>query len=81
MTLGRPVRAEQVALADLTPERRGLADPYSAEGFRRLCNYYDRHGFHGGNSLVLRAILGRAPATFDGFWRAEQVRRVELSTA
>jgi hypothetical protein len=24
---------------------------------------YDRHGFHGGNSLVLRAILGREPRT------------------
>jgi hypothetical protein len=28
---------------------------------------YTAHGFHGGNNLVLRTILGRAPRTLDSY--------------
>jgi uncharacterized protein YbjT (DUF2867 family) len=61
---GRSVRAERVPLAEYGPARALLANPYSADGFRRLRRYYDAHGFHGGNALVLRTILGREPTTF-----------------
>jgi uncharacterized protein YbjT (DUF2867 family) len=60
--LGRPVRAEQVALEDYGPAGPLMANAYSREGFRRLRDYYDSFGFRGGNGLVLEAILGR-PAT------------------
>jgi len=73
-TLNRSVRAERVALLDYSPAGSLLTNPYSADGFRRLRSYYDRHGFHGGNSLVLAAILGRAPNDFAAFWRTEQAR-------
>jgi hypothetical protein len=28
---------------------------------------YDRHGFHGGNSLALRTILGREPRSLTDY--------------
>jgi uncharacterized protein YbjT (DUF2867 family) len=66
--LGRPVRAEQVALEDYGPAAGPLtANAYAREGFLRLRDYYDRFGFRGGNDLVLEAILGRAPTDFPGF--------------
>lgn len=61
---GRTVIAEDVdpdvALADLPAGdmRDGLAAMFAD---------YTAHGFHGGNSLVLRTILGRAPRTLDRF--------------
>lgn len=61
---GRPVRAERVPLSEYGPARRLMSNPYSADGFRRLRRHYDAYGFHGGNALVLRTILGREPATF-----------------
>lgn len=60
-SVGRPLRAEQVPLDDYAPAATLLANPYSADGFRRLRGYYDSHGFRGGNSLVLTSILGREP--------------------
>ncbi len=29
---------------------------------------YTAHGFHGGNRLALRTILGRTPRSLDGFF-------------
>jgi uncharacterized protein YbjT (DUF2867 family) len=77
--LRRPVRAVQTPFNDLTPARREIANPYSAEAFRRLHAYYNKYGFHGGNALVLSSILGRAPNTFDTFWQMEaDCRRAPL---
>lgn len=61
---GRPIRAERVPLSEYEPARPLLSNPYSADGFRALRRHYDAHGFHGGNALVLRTILGRDPAGF-----------------
>ncbi len=61
---GHPIRAQQAPLHDYAPARGLLSNPYSADGFRRLRRYYDEYGFHGGNSLVLSAILGRPPSDF-----------------
>jgi hypothetical protein len=38
--------------------------------------HYDRHGFPGGNALVLRAVLGREPRTLAGYL-AELAARTE----
>jgi uncharacterized protein YbjT (DUF2867 family) len=57
--IGRPLRAERTPLGQYGPADRLLANPYAAVGFGRLRDYYDRHGFRGGNPLVLEAILGR----------------------
>ena len=69
--LGRPVHAQQVPLADYGPAAALLANPYSGEGFLHLRDYYDEHGFSGGNSLVLTTLLGRPPTTFEDFCRAQ----------
>lgn len=50
---GERVTAEDMPSGALPP---GLPD-----GLRAMFADYDQHGFHGGNSLVLQAILGRAP--------------------
>ncbi|WP_410809736.1 NmrA family NAD(P)-binding protein [Micromonospora sp. 067-2] len=54
--VGRPVRAESTpaALPDSMPAPM-------REGLMRMLAHYDEHGFHGGNDLVLEAILGRRP--------------------
>lgn len=37
------------------------------EGLVSMFSAYDRQGFHGGNSLVLRSILGRSPRTIEDY--------------
>ena len=54
---GTPVTAEDAPTDALPP---GLPD-----GLRAMFADYDRHGFHGGNSLVLRALLGRSPRSIE----------------
>lgn len=53
---GRPLRAEDSDDVPTGPE--GLATMFAD---------YDRHGFHGGNSLVLQAILQREPRSVADF--------------
>ena len=53
--LGRPVRAETMPV----PRTGDGVD----EGLNAMITHYDRHGFHGGNPLVLTALLGREPRT------------------
>jgi hypothetical protein len=53
------VAGREVTAADLPPGSE--LPPGQPEGLGTMFAEYDRHGFHGGNSLVLRAILGREP--------------------
>lgn len=53
---GREVIAEDLPAGSTLP-------PGQPDGLGAMFAEYDRHGFHGGNSLVLRAILQRAPRT------------------
>jgi uncharacterized protein YbjT (DUF2867 family) len=62
--IGREVRAEQTPMSSYGLAAGQLNHPFSAEGFGRLRDYYGKHGFRGGNSLVLEAILGRPPRDF-----------------
>jgi uncharacterized protein YbjT (DUF2867 family) len=63
---GRTVVAEDVtahvALSDM---------PAGAmrDGLEAMFDDYTAHGFHGGNNLVLRTILGRAPRSLDNYLR------------
>jgi uncharacterized protein YbjT (DUF2867 family) len=43
--------------------------PYLIDGLRRMFAFYERSGFPGGNSLVLRTILGRAATDYESFFR------------
>jgi len=73
--LAAPGMADRVRLAELMTAAAGrdvIAEdlpagftlpPGQPDGLGAMFAEYDRHGFHGGNSLVLRAILQRAPRT------------------
>lgn len=37
------------------------------DGLTAMFADYTAYGFHGGNNLVLRTILGRAPRTLDNY--------------
>lgn len=56
---GRHIAAEDLPAEALPP---GLPD-----GLRAMFADYDRHGFHGGNSLVLQAALGHAPRSITDY--------------
>jgi hypothetical protein len=38
------------------------------DGLKAMFADYTAHGFHGGNNLVLRTILGRAPRSLDAYF-------------
>lgn len=69
---------DRMRLAELFAEASGIpitaadlpagALPASLpEGLRAMFADYDEHGFHGGSSLVLHSILGRAPRTVEDY--------------
>ncbi len=61
---GRTVVAE-----DVDPERAlgGMPDGSMRDGLVAMFRDYTAYGFHGGNNLVLRTILGRAPRTVEDY--------------
>lgn len=60
--LGFPVQAAQVPF-DEWAASVNLPQGPRREGMRRLYEHYDRHGFPGGNALVLGSVLDREPRT------------------
>jgi hypothetical protein len=64
--LGFPVKAAEVPF-DEWADAAGLPAGARREGMCRLYEHYDRHGFPGGNDLVLRGILGREPRTLEQY--------------
>jgi uncharacterized protein YbjT (DUF2867 family) len=64
--LGFPVKAAQVPFQEWADSVHLPLGP-RREGMRRLYEHYDRHGFPGGNDLVLRDILERTPRTLQQF--------------
>lgn len=62
---GRSVVAE-----DVPPEAALSEMPAGEErdGLKAMFADYSAHGFHGGNNLVLRTILGRAPRSLDAYF-------------
>jgi uncharacterized protein YbjT (DUF2867 family) len=45
----------------------GALPPSLPQGLRTMFAEYDRHGFHGGNSLVLSSILGHSPRSLEDY--------------
>lgn len=67
--LDKPIRAEQVSLADLEAKaRKGGADDDRVEQMKIMNQHYDRYGFLG-NPNVLRWILEQEPQTFENYVR------------
>jgi uncharacterized protein YbjT (DUF2867 family) len=64
--LGRPITAVQIPLDQFASQ---LPEGPFRDGMRRMMTHYDKHGLPGGNSLVLRSILGREPRSMEGYFR------------
>ena len=58
--LGRTIKAVAPPFEEWA-RRSGIVDGPTKDALKRMFAHYDAHGFPGGNSLVLRAILGREP--------------------
>ncbi len=58
--MGRTIEAGEAAFKEWV-QAAHINDPAIKEGLARMYANYNRYGFPGGNSLVLRAILGREP--------------------
>lgn len=66
--LGRPVTAVERDLDEWASWARGRGwAEWSIRAYRHMCEHYDRHGYPGGNPLVLATILGRAPTGYRAF--------------
>jgi uncharacterized protein YbjT (DUF2867 family) len=61
---GRSIVAQDV---DPGAALAGLPAGAMRDGLSAMFADYSAHGFHGGNNLVLRAMLGRAPRTLDRY--------------
>jgi len=66
--LGFPVRAAQIPFEEWA-DSVGLPPGPRREGMSRLYEHYDRHGFPGGNALVLTDILNREPRSLQQYIR------------
>jgi uncharacterized protein YbjT (DUF2867 family) len=64
--LGRAVSA---VVTPLDGFASSLPEGARRDGMVRMMSHYDRHGFAGGNGLVLRAILGREPRSLRDYFR------------
>jgi len=62
---GRAVAAQD---ADPGQALRDMPDGFEKDGLLAMFADYTAHGFHGGNNLALRTILGRAPRSLDDFF-------------
>jgi uncharacterized protein YbjT (DUF2867 family) len=62
---GREVTAQDVAPAQALG---GMPGGFERHGLSAMFADYTAHGFHGGNNLALRTILGRAPRSLDDFF-------------
>jgi NAD(P)H-binding len=63
----RPVE-ESVYRSNPSIALQGLPDASLRDGLLAMFADYSAHGFHGGNSLALRTILGRTPRSPNDFF-------------
>jgi uncharacterized protein YbjT (DUF2867 family) len=61
------IEAGEVAF-DEWAEKAGIPDGPVRQGLKRMYADYNQYGFRGGNSLVLKSILGREPRTLREFF-------------
>jgi uncharacterized protein YbjT (DUF2867 family) len=66
--LGQEIVARQVTMEDWAAVRgEAFSSPYRRETYVAMFEHFDRYGYKGGNSFVLRQILGREPTSFAAF--------------
>jgi uncharacterized protein YbjT (DUF2867 family) len=66
--LGRRIDAARIDF-DEWAEAAGLPEGPQRRGMQRLYADYDQYGFHGGNGVILRSVLGREPRSLRQFFR------------
>lgn len=68
--LGREVVTEHRALEDWEKWARehGWTE-FAVQTYKAMCTHYDAHGFPGGTTVVLKALLGREPTGYRTFIR------------
>jgi uncharacterized protein YbjT (DUF2867 family) len=66
--LGRRIEAALIDFDDWA-DQLGVPEGPRRRGMQRLCANYDQSGFHGGNAVTLRALLGREPRGLRQFFR------------
>jgi uncharacterized protein YbjT (DUF2867 family) len=64
--LRRPIAAAQIPIDAFTSQ---LPHGPTRDGITQMMAHYDRYGLSGGNSLVLRTILGREPRSLKDYFR------------
>lgn len=64
--LGKTVTARTTSFEDFA-DGVGMPDGALRDGLKTMMDHYDAHGFHGGNSVVLETLLGRAPTTVQDY--------------
>ncbi|MBX3567892.1 MAG: NmrA family NAD(P)-binding protein [Rhizobiaceae bacterium] len=67
--LGKPVRAARYAPSEWRRRNAARFPEDYLKIYAAMCRHYDRFGLPGGNGASLSMILGRSPATFEGFAR------------
>ena len=65
--LGREIKADTVPFEDWADKAGIPQEGPVRPGLRQMYEWYDAHGF-AGNSLALRAILGREPKTLKAYF-------------
>jgi uncharacterized protein YbjT (DUF2867 family) len=66
--VGRRIDAGSIDF-DEWADRLGVPEGPKRRGMQRLYSDYDQYGFHGGNAVTLRALLGREPRGLRQFFR------------
>lgn len=60
--LGRKIEAAEIPFEEFAKQANLPKGPMH-DGLKAMFDEYDNYGFHGGNSLILKTILGREPRT------------------
>jgi uncharacterized protein YbjT (DUF2867 family) len=75
--LGHAVEAEDISFEDWTAGAK-IPDGPLKNGLKAMYANYDKHGFKGGNDMVLRTLLKREPRTLQQYFREMASRKKQV---
>ena len=64
---------------DMWADRAQIPEGMVRAGLKRMYAEYNQHGFHGGNAVVLKCLLGREPRTLPQFFRELAMRKLKAA--
>jgi uncharacterized protein YbjT (DUF2867 family) len=74
---GRKIEAAEIPFEEWA-KRANVPDGPMWNGLKAMFAEYDKYGFHGGNSLVLKTILGREPRTLAAYLQELAAKLAEM---